>query len=105
MDVVWAHQPVSIREVIDHLGTAPAYTTIATVLANLENKGLVRRVKEGRSKRYVALVDAHEHAARLMEDALADSADRGASILHFVESISEADRELLRDYLRRREED
>src|SRR5699024_2867854 len=32
MDVLWDHGTLTVREVIDHLGGAPAYTTIATVL-------------------------------------------------------------------------
>ena len=40
MDVLWDHGPATVREVIDRLPREPAYTTIATVLANLGRKGL-----------------------------------------------------------------
>ncbi|UUZ43527.1 BlaI/MecI/CopY family transcriptional regulator [Janibacter limosus] len=34
MDVLWDHGPATVREVIEHLPSDPAYTTIATVLTN-----------------------------------------------------------------------
>jgi len=103
MDVVWDEGASTIREVINHLESEPAYTTIATVLANLERKGLVRTRREGRSVRYLARRTREQHAAALMGHALDTSHDWSASILHFVDSMPEADVALLRDYLRHRE--
>ena len=31
MDVLWDHGPATVREVIEHLPSDPAYTTIATL--------------------------------------------------------------------------
>lgn len=103
MDVLWDHGPVTIREVIGHLPSEPAYTTIATVLANLDRKRLVTVTRQNRSTRYAARVSRPEHAAELMEQVLEASRDRAASILRFVESIPENDLALLRDYLKRRD--
>lgn len=103
MDVLWDDGASTIREVINHLESEPAYTTIATVLANLERKGLVHTRREGRSVRYLARMTREQHAAALMEHALDTSRDRSASILHFVDSMPETDLALLRDYLRHRE--
>mgnify|MGYP000468818305 CR=1 FL=1 len=99
MDVLWACGGCTIRHVIERLDGRPAYTTIATVLGNLERKGFVEHVREGRTARYVPTSSRSEHAAGLMEHALSTSGDRAASILHFVEAMPESDRALLRDYL------
>ena len=101
MDVLWDHGPVTVREVIDRLPRDPAYTTIATVLANLGRKGLVAVTREGRSTRHAPQVSRQEHDATLMTCVLEASRDRAASILHFVDTMPEDDRTLLREYLAR----
>lgn len=104
MDVLWDHGPATIRGIIDRLPSDPAYTTIATVLTNLDRKRLVTSSKRNHSTRYAARIGREEHVASLMNHALGTSRDRGASILHFVESIPDSDLDLLREYLRRRDE-
>ncbi|GAB78868.1 hypothetical protein AUCHE_17_00800 [Austwickia chelonae NBRC 105200] len=99
LDILWDRGPSSIREVITTLDGRPAYTTIATVLGHLVGKGLVETHKDGRSVRYAARTSREAHTASLMSHALDASHDRAASILHFVETIPEDDRALLRAYL------
>lgn len=103
MDTLWEHEALTVREIIDHLPGEPAYTTIATVLANLGKKQLVTSSREKRSTRYSARLSRHEHAAALMEQVLDSSQDRAASMLHFVDSMPEDDLSLLREYLARRD--
>lgn len=103
MDVLWDHGACTIREVIDALPSDPAYTTIATVLTNLDRKHLVTATRKRRSTRYAARVSREEHTAKLMEYALEASRDRAASILHFVEAMPDDDLDLLREYLARRD--
>lgn len=103
MDVLWDNGPATIREIIDHLRSASAYTTIATVLTNLDRKGLVTISRHNRSTRYGARLTRHEHAAELMQQVLHASRDRAASILQFVDSMPENDLDLLREYLRGRD--
>lgn len=105
MDALWDNGALSIREVITQLGAKHAYTTIATVLGNLERKQLVNPEREARSVRYAARCTRERHAARLMEEALDTSRDRSAAILHFVDAIDDRELELLRDYLARRTDD
>lgn len=105
MDALWDDGPLSIREVITRLGSKHAYTTIATVLGNLERKQLVTPEKQARSVSYAARCSRERHAARLMEEALGTSRDRTAAILHFVDGIDDRELKLLRDYLARRAED
>ena len=99
MGLLWDHGPLTVRQIIDLSGAEPAYTTIATVLTNLERKELVSRERHGRSVLHAPVVSREQHAARTMQAALVDSGDRAASILHFVEGIDAADIQLLRDYL------
>lgn len=99
MDLLWDHDPLTVRQIIDLSPSAPAYTTIATVLTNLERKGLVQRQRQGRSVFHAPVVSREQHTARLMQTALANGGDRAASILHFVEGIDDGDIALLRGYL------
>lgn len=102
MDVLWSLGACTVREVIDALPHDPAYTTIATVLHNLERKALVGAQKDGRSTRYASVRSREEHVAQAMRHALSTSPDRSTSILHFVEAMDAADVRLLEDHLARR---
>src|SRR5699024_3229724 len=66
MDVLWDHGPATVRQVIEQLPSSPAYTTIATVLTNLDRKQLVTISRTKRSTRYAARLTRHEHAAQQM---------------------------------------
>lgn len=103
MDLLWDDGPSTIRGLIERLPGEPAYTTIATVLTNLHRKKLVTPRKKGRSTVYGARGTREEHVASLMSDALGGSRDRAASILHFAESIPDAELDLLREFLQRRD--
>ena len=104
MDVLWDHGPITIRGIIDRLASDPAYTTIATVLTNLDRKQLVTSSRQHHSTRYAARIGRDEHVASMMTHALGASRDRGASILHFMQSVPDNDLDLLREYLRRRDD-
>lgn len=99
MDRLWDGGPATVRNLIDALPGAFAYTTIATVLGNLQRKKLVTTKKAGHSTMYSALVGREEQVAAIMTHALDTSRDRAASILHFVQSMPEGDLALLREYL------
>lgn len=99
MDLLWDEGPLTVRQIIEASEHDPAYTTIATVLTNLERKELVERERQGRSVVHTPSISRAEHAATLMQKALVNGGDRAASILHFVEGIGAEDVELLRNYL------
>ena len=65
MEVLWERGPSTVAEVRDQLPHDPAYTTILTILRNLESKGLVAHDQEGRAHRYIARVarDAAQRSA------------------------------------------
>ena len=103
MHLLCDHGPLTIREVIDRLPQEPAYTTIATVLRHLARKDLVSVVKDGRTARHQAQLSCEEYTAGVMDNALSASRNRSASILHFVKSMDDADRELLLNFLQNKD--
>lgn len=104
MDLLWDEGPLTVRQIIEASDNVPAYTTIATVLTNLERKHLVQRERQGRSVLHTPNISREEHAATLMQKALVNGGDRAASILHFVDGIGAEDIELLRSYLNSNDE-
>lgn len=57
MDVLWRRGPSTVNEVSSGLSARLAYTTVLTILQNLEAKKCVRHSVEGRAHRYEAIVD------------------------------------------------
>lgn len=102
MQRLWQWQrPVPVREVLEDLQRERhlAYTTVMTVLDNLHGKGFVRRVKDGRAYLYSATMSREEHTAGMLDQVLAASADRGATLLHFVGHMSQEELAELRSAL------
>lgn len=56
MAVLWERGPSTVAEVRDDLADDLAYTTVLTILRNLESKGYVTHDEEGRAHRYSAVV-------------------------------------------------
>ena len=52
MAVLWAHGSGTVTEVKRRLGAKLAYTTVLTILRNLEAKKYLRHEDEGRAHRY-----------------------------------------------------
>lgn len=65
MEVLWRLGPSTVAEVREQLPDNLAYTTVLTILRNLEAKGYVGHDAEGRAHRYAALVarDAARNSA------------------------------------------
>jgi predicted transcriptional regulator len=64
---IWARRgPVTVREVLGDLqrDRTIAYTTVMTVMGNLEKKGWLRRHANGRAYHYEPLVSAEEGVCR-----------------------------------------
>jgi predicted transcriptional regulator len=97
MEHLWtASQPQTVRDV--HAGASVrrdlAYTTVMTVLRRLADKELVVQYRDDRAHRYAPACGRDELVAGLMVDALdqvADSGDRRAALVHFVESVGTDD--------------
>ena len=91
MSFVWgASDPVTVRDVVEALQRerAIAYTTVMTVMDNLHSKGVLGRERVGRAYAYQATRAREQYEAELMEEVLASSGDRAATLMHFVEQIS-----------------
>ena len=87
MTYLWANGSGTVTEVRDGLDADLAYTTVLTILRNLEAKGFLRRETEGRAHRYFPNVKqraAQRHALRRLIDALFRGSPE-ALLAHLVE--------------------
>lgn len=88
MDVLWERGPSTVAEVRDHLADDLAYTTVLTILRNLEAKGYVRHDEEGRAHRYSAAID-RDAAQRSALRALKQKLFRGSTELLLTRLVSD----------------
>jgi predicted transcriptional regulator len=97
LEILWRSDgPVTPAEVRDRVGGELAYTTIATILTRLVDKGLVRRTRRGRGYTYAATVSEAELTAARMRSALAASTDRIETMSRFVDGLSAKEAAALR---------
>jgi BlaI family penicillinase repressor len=86
MNVLWDRGSGTVADVREQLPADLAYTTVLTILRNLEEKGLVTHEMEGRAHRYfpaVARVSAQSSAlSRLMGSMFKGSAEE--LLVHLV---------------------
>ena len=80
MEVLWDHGPSTVAEVRDKLHDKLAYTTVLTILRNLEAKGYVGHEEEGRAHRYLARV-ARDAARRSALRDLSEKLFKGSAAL------------------------
>jgi predicted transcriptional regulator len=102
MDRLWERgRPALVREMVEDLrADRPlAYTTVMTVMENLNRKGWLRRERDGRAWRYEPTGSRSAYTAALMSDALSTSADRRKALAHFALQISPHDAAMLREAL------
>jgi predicted transcriptional regulator len=96
--VLWALGSGTVAEVRDELPVPLAYTTVLTILRNLEEKGFVSHEAEGRAHRYFPRVAKREArttlVGRLVEKLFHGSAEQ--LLVHLVQ-----DRKLTTDDLQR----
>ena len=79
MKVLWANGEITVAGMHDAVAgeRSLAYTTVATMLRKMEERGLVRHRVEGRSFLYRAAI-AEEAVSRSMADALLDRLFEGS---------------------------
>jgi predicted transcriptional regulator len=80
MEVLWEHGPATVAEVRDRLHDKLAYTTVLTILRNLEAKGYVEHEEEGRTYRYLTRV-TREAARRSALRDLSEKLFKGSTAL------------------------
>lgn len=104
MDVLWdAPEAMTVRDVREALAERRdwAYTTVLTVMDNLHSKGWLTRTMNGRAYLYRPVAGRETYVAELMGEALHDSEDRPAALMHFVTAMTPEDAAALRAALRR----
>ena len=106
MERLWAaDRPMTVRAVLDRLNADPerdrhlAYTTVLTVMDNLYRKGMLSRQLVGRAHQFTAVRSRDEHAADVIAALLSGAEDRTAPLLRFVERLTPAEVQRLRQAL------
>jgi BlaI family transcriptional regulator, penicillinase repressor len=97
MNVIWAHEPVSMPDIVEHLPRPLAYSTVMTTVRILEEKAFVTQCgKQGRAFVYQSLV-GKEQVRGSMARELAERLF-GGSVKSLVMNLIQ-DRELKKDEL------
>lgn len=110
MDLLWDHQEAltanAVRDLLANTEDSKglAVTTVLTVLARLEKKGLVNRERGTRPHLYHPTASREEHTVGLIEDALGTAGDREAVLVRFAGAISAGDAAALLRVLAARED-
>ncbi|MER5883744.1 BlaI/MecI/CopY family transcriptional regulator [Streptomyces sp. NPDC001941] len=91
--------PLTPGEVVEHLATGLAHTTVATTLARLHTRGVLERTPRGRSYAYAPVTDESGLTARHMRQVMDGGHDRALVLSRFVDELSPEDEELLRRLL------
>jgi predicted transcriptional regulator len=98
MAVLWEQGPSTVSEVKQKLSDELAYTTVLTILRNLEGKAYVGHAAEGRAHRYFPRIK-QQAARKSAIRHLAGKLFRGSADLLLTQLVS--DRRLSEDQVRR----
>src|SRR4051812_14468484 len=97
MEEVWGHEEASVRQVMDALNAkAPksrAYTTYMTIMRRLDDKGLLKRRREGKTDFYRPAYTREEYAERRAQAEIDALVDRFGDVAlgHFARQIEQLD--------------
>ena len=84
-------RPASPSDVIDAMDTDLAYTSIATVLGRLCDKGLVTRQRVGRAYAYVTVRSEADLTAQRLRSVLETASDRRSALVGFAQLLDQDD--------------
>jgi BlaI family transcriptional regulator, penicillinase repressor len=103
MDVVWdqSSQEPTVRDVAQVFPDL-AYTTVATMLDRLAEKGVARSRMERGAKRFAARCSRADYTALFMYDVLRRTPETGEALARFADMVSPTEAEALAAALRRR---
>ncbi|HEV2074923.1 MAG TPA: BlaI/MecI/CopY family transcriptional regulator [Thermoleophilaceae bacterium] len=101
MEEVWARGEATVREVLDALNEGSkrrAYTTVMTVMARLDRKGLLTRRRQGRMDVYSPLIERRAYMdARASAEVSALVDEFGdVALAHFARRMDGLDAERIR---------
>ena|ERR1700733_4580272 len=104
MNVIWeqSRNEPTVRDVAQSFPDL-AYTTVATMLDRLAEKGVARCRMEGRTRRFSANGSRADYTAMSMFDALRKTSDAETTLVRFSELVSPIEAKILRNALQRRE--
>lgn len=105
MQILWQLGSATVNEIIARTDEPrPKYTTVATFLKILENKGFVSHVPEGKSHRYHPDVSREEYARGVMSSMLTNYFDGSiAQLVSFFsrnEKISDSEQQEILEIMR-----
>ena len=99
MEVIWQRTRASVRDVLGALqrSPAPGYTTVATIMNRLVEKGLLRRERDGRLDVYHLTYDRAEFERRTAAAAVRGLVDAYGTVAlaQFAAALEDADPDLL----------
>ena len=72
MNILWERGDGTVREVREELKEDLAHTTVMTILDRLYKKGLLKRIKEGKSYRYFPLISKEDFEKKVAEKVITD---------------------------------
>jgi predicted transcriptional regulator len=84
-------RPASPSDVIEDMCTNLAYTSIATILGRLCDKGLATRKRSGRAYKYEAASSEADLTAQRLRAILHAASDRQSALAGFAEALDPAD--------------
>jgi len=84
-------RPASPADVIDEMETDLAYTSIATILGRLCDKGLATRKRAGRAYQYAASSSEADLTVQRLRSILDSATDRQSALAGFAETLDPDD--------------
>jgi len=98
MAVLWAGDPMMVREVRAKLNDEPAYTTVMTTLDRLYKKGLLSRERDGTAFVYRPAMTRDQFHRSLVENTVGGLLEKSAGpvLAAFVDTAAELDENNLR---------
>lgn len=94
-------RPATPSDVLGAMGTGHAYTSVATTLTRLLEKGLVTRERDGRAYAYSALPEV-ELTSRRIRAVLDAASDRETALTGFIAALEPRDAARLLEILDQR---
>lgn len=95
MERLWKRGSATVRDVVEDLGhtRALAYTTVMTIMTRLHAKGLLERVRDGKTYVYRPAFSREEHRERLSRDLVRGLVDEfgEVALAHFVAELDGVD--------------
>ena len=108
MKVIWERGQATVSDVLDTINRKLAYTTVATTMKHLEQKGFLTYTVDGRTFVYQPLIQEAEVSQSMLSDLLErffdNSVERLVNTLLETEQIDSVELDLLQQLINRHKE-